>query len=46
MVEDHDIKELIRQGDTDVRAACEALITRANANGGEDNISIILAYNN
>jgi PPM family protein phosphatase len=46
MVEDHDIKELILQGDTDVRAACEALVTRANANGGEDNISVILAYNN
>jgi PPM family protein phosphatase len=44
MVEDHDIKELILQGNTDVRAACEALVTRANANGGEDNTSVILAY--
>jgi PPM family protein phosphatase len=44
MVEDHDIKELILQRDTDVRAACEALVTRANADGGEDNITVILAY--
>jgi serine/threonine protein phosphatase PrpC len=46
MVEDHDIKELILQCETDVRAACEALVTRANAEGGEDNISVILAYHN
>jgi PPM family protein phosphatase len=45
MVEDHNIKELILQGGTDVPAACEELVTRANANGGEDNISVILAYN-
>jgi protein phosphatase len=44
MVEDHDIKELILAADTDVQAACEALVARANANGGEDNISVILAY--
>jgi PPM family protein phosphatase len=44
MVEDYDIKELILQGDTDVRATCDALVTRANANGGEDNTSVILAY--
>jgi PPM family protein phosphatase len=44
MVEDPDIKELILQGNTDLRAACEALVTRANANGGEDNTSVILAY--
>ena len=45
MVEDHDIKELILQGGLDVPAACEALVTRANANGGEDNVSVVLAYN-
>ena len=44
MVEDLDIKELILAADTDVQAACEALVARANANGGEDNISVILAY--
>jgi PPM family protein phosphatase len=45
MVEDHHIKELILDTGTDVAAACEALVTRANANGGEDNISVVLAYN-
>jgi PPM family protein phosphatase len=44
MVQDHHIAELIRQGGTDVQATCEALVTRANANGGKDNISVILAY--
>jgi serine/threonine protein phosphatase PrpC len=44
-VEDHDIKELILQGGTDVHAAWEALVTRANVDGGEDNISVVLALN-
>jgi serine/threonine protein phosphatase PrpC len=44
MLEDHHLKELILQSGTDVQAACEALIARANANGGEDNISVVLAY--
>jgi serine/threonine protein phosphatase PrpC len=44
MIEDHHLKELILQSGVDVQAACEALVARANANGGEDNISVILAY--
>jgi serine/threonine protein phosphatase PrpC len=44
MVEDHHIAELIRRCGPDVQAACEALVAQANANGGEDNISVILAY--
>jgi PPM family protein phosphatase len=44
MVEDHQIEELIRRGGTDVQAICETLIAQANANGGTDNISVILAY--
>jgi PPM family protein phosphatase len=43
MVADHHIAEVLRRGGTDVHATCEALITWANANGGEDNISVILA---
>ena len=43
MVEDRQIEELILQGGTDVQAACEALVARANAEGGEDNTSVILA---
>jgi serine/threonine protein phosphatase PrpC len=46
MVEDRHIEELILQGGTDVRAACAALVARANAKGGKDNISMMLAYNN
>jgi PPM family protein phosphatase len=46
MLEDHHIEELILQGGTNVQAACEALVARANTNGGKDNISVILAYNN
>jgi protein phosphatase len=43
MVEDRQIEELIRRGGMDVQAACEALVARANAEGGEDNTSVILA---
>jgi serine/threonine protein phosphatase PrpC len=45
MVEDGYIEELILQGDTDVQAACGALVAR-ECQGGKDNISVILAYNN
>jgi serine/threonine protein phosphatase PrpC len=45
MVEDHDIERLILQGSENIQATCEALVARANVNGGEDNISVILAYN-
>jgi serine/threonine protein phosphatase PrpC len=44
MVPDINIAEVLRRGGTDVQATCEALVARANANGGEDNISVILAY--
>ena len=44
MLEDHHLKELILRSGLDVQAACEALVARANAHGGEDNISVILAY--
>jgi serine/threonine protein phosphatase PrpC len=43
MVEDRYIGELILGDNTDVLTACEALVARANANGGHDNISVILA---
>jgi PPM family protein phosphatase len=44
MVDDRHIEALIRQASGDMRAACEALVARANANGGKDNISVILAH--
>jgi PPM family protein phosphatase len=44
MVEDDHIEALMLGGDRDVQAICEALIARANAYGGQDNISVILAH--
>ena len=44
MVGDRHIEALIRQASGDMQAACEALVARANANGGKDNISVILAH--
>jgi PPM family protein phosphatase len=43
MVHNHHMAELILQGGRHIEAACEALVRRANANGGKDNISVILA---
>jgi PPM family protein phosphatase len=44
MVEDRHIEAVILQAGGDVQTACEALVARANANGGQDNISVILAH--
>jgi protein phosphatase len=44
MVAERHSAALMHRGSTDVQATCEALVARANANGGEDNISVILAY--
>jgi protein phosphatase len=44
MVEDHHIAELMLRGSSDVQTTAEALVARANSNGGKDNISVILAY--
>jgi serine/threonine protein phosphatase PrpC len=43
MVADRQLQALILQAGEDVQAACEALVARANANGGEDNITVVLA---
>jgi protein phosphatase len=42
MVDDARILELIEERADDVKAAAKALIDEANANGGEDNITVIL----
>jgi PPM family protein phosphatase len=43
MVADRSIAALLRRGGKDLQAICAALVARANAQGGEDNISVILA---
>ena len=42
MVEDVKIEEIILQADTTLEEKGQALIREANANGGKDNIAIIL----
>jgi protein phosphatase len=42
MVDDARILELVEQNGSDVTAAARALVSEANANGGEDNITVIL----
>jgi serine/threonine protein phosphatase PrpC len=42
MVDDARILEVLEEHGTDVDAAARALIAEANANGGEDNITVIL----
>lgn len=43
MVTDEDIHRIIELYDDDLEAAAQALVDTANANGGRDNISVILA---
>jgi PPM family protein phosphatase len=43
MVADRHIAALLRHRGTDLQAVCTALVARANAQGGADNISVILA---
>jgi protein phosphatase len=42
MVDDERILELLEQHRGDVKAAANALIAEANANGGQDNITVVL----
>lgn len=42
MVRDDEIFETVRQSGSDIAAAARLLIDRANANGGEDNITVVL----
>jgi protein phosphatase len=46
MLEDHEIKQIIEENHEDLEAACKALIDSANARGGDDNITVILARYN
>jgi protein phosphatase len=42
MVDDHRILALLEEHGSDVTASARALVAEANANGGEDNITVIL----
>lgn len=47
MITDEDILTIVSENAEDIEKACQALIDRANQNGGEDNITAILVkYNN
>jgi protein phosphatase len=43
MVADRHLQALILQAGGNVQAACEALVARANVQGGADNITVVLA---
>jgi len=43
MVSDERILEIVSAQQTDFEAACQALVDEANAQGGRDNISVVLA---
>ena len=42
MVTDEDIHRLVLEADGNLEAACESLVARANANGGTDNVTVVL----
>lgn len=42
MMSDDDIRELVLEHEGDMDAAAQALVDRANANGGEDNVTVVL----
>ena len=42
MLKDEEIRDLVNKNDGDLNAACKALIDQANAEGGDDNVTVIL----
>ena len=42
MITDEDILNIIARNKEDIEAACQKLISTANQNGGEDNVTSIL----
>ena len=42
MVTDEQIHELFMQADGDPEKGCQSLIAKANANGGTDNVTVVL----
>ncbi|MBO7403012.1 MAG: Stp1/IreP family PP2C-type Ser/Thr phosphatase [Lachnospiraceae bacterium] len=44
MVENREIQTVVRENRGDARTICETLVEMANANGGKDNISVIVIF--
>ncbi len=42
MLDDKAIEETVREGGTDLEKTCQSLIAKANANGGVDNITVVI----
>jgi protein phosphatase len=42
MIEDGQVLDIIKEGGSDLEKTCQALISTANANGGVDNITVVL----
>jgi serine/threonine protein phosphatase PrpC len=45
MIDKTDIHEMISDGKHDLKDTCNNLISHSNENGGYDNISVILVFN-
>lgn len=42
MLEDPEIRDIVAANGSDLQGACKALVEQANANGGDDNVTVIL----
>jgi protein phosphatase len=42
LLDDHEILAEVQEHDGDLQEACQALVDRANAKGGDDNITVLL----
>ncbi len=42
MITDEDIRQTVHEGKDDLERICQSLIAKANANGGTDNITVVL----
>lgn len=42
MLEDHEIRDIVKTHGTDLPGACRALIESSNSHGGDDNVTVIL----
>jgi protein phosphatase len=45
MLSDEEIRDILVAHPSTPREACQALVERANANGGEDNVTVVVVRN-